>query len=231
MPLYVYALTDVPVARWRTGEHIIESISVKGIFAVCEQRPSAPPLTEEELRRQYSIVLRIGNAAPAVLPARFGSLVNRAELRDIVSRRERVIRDALALVRGNAQMTVRCRAVGQRTGSPGLKPWATTPRLKPWTTGVVAQPCGAGSKHAGREYLERRLKETVPELPPFVKTALHRVRHLVISERQSVSFGAAVHHLIKQTDAPTYRATLKNVRDLSVSGPAPPFAFAPELWP
>ena len=89
--LYVYALTDRPLRTWTDGGRRIQSVPVGPIFAICERRVARPVLNEEELRRQYSIVLRIAESVPAILPVRFGSLVNSKELAKTVRERGKVL--------------------------------------------------------------------------------------------------------------------------------------------
>ena len=206
-PVYVHALTSERVRSWRSGGRKIESVPIGPVFAVCERRATVPPLTEEELRHQHSIVTRIATHSVAVLPARFGSLIEEDELRRIVAQREGVIADAMALVRNRVQMTVR--GAGQ------------------------AMPQDAASPpSSGRQYLERRQRAASPLLPPNVEAALGRVAARVVREvRQATPAGSvAVHHLVEARDALAYRDELQGVGGLTISGPAPPFAFVPELW-
>ena len=138
--IYVHALSDTPVMPWEEDDgRRIESIPVGGLFAVAERRADTPAMTEAELQRQHAIVQRIAEAAPAVLPARFGSLVDESELTAIVRQRSTAIAAAFALVRGNVQMTIRFAVAGPKAPS-----------------GVAA---------SGREYLLRRRDDLSPPQP------------------------------------------------------------------
>ena len=204
--LYVYALTDTALDTWTDGDRTLESVPVDGFFAVSERRESPPALEEAEVRRQHSIVSRIAEAVPALLPARFGSLVNAEELAAIVRQRHPVIHQALDRVRGMAQMTVRFPAPS--TASPD------------------------GPPASGRAYLKRRLKEASPPIPPRVAAALDAVRRFVVEEsRKPADAGVlAVYHLVRRPDVTSYRDGIGTVPGMVVTGPFPPFAFAPDLW-
>lgn len=203
----MHALTDKPVRAWQARGCRIESVAVGAIYAVCERRAAAPVLSEDELRHQHAIVIRIAGHVPSVLPARFGSLVDEEELGTIVRQRASAIDDAMALVRGRAQMTIRI-------------------RVKRAATAHTARPA------SGMQYLEDRRRELSPRLPPRVEAGLKRVAgHVVRERRQPTPAGSvAVYHLVHREDVDAYRAALDGMAGLTVSGPWPPFAFVPELW-
>lgn len=205
--LYVHALTGRPVRSWKVGGRTIESVAVGPIFAVCERRATPPPLSEDELRRQHSIVMTIASRSSAVLPARFGALIDEEELTAVIRRREDVVRDALALVDGKVQMTVRAAAPVERAPKGRLE---------------------AGS---GAEYLRQRLRDASPRLSAPIEAALKKIAPRVASERRETTAAGsvAVYHLVRPEDVDAYRDALKGVAGVAVSGPAPPFAFAPEL--
>ena len=206
MLLYVYALTDTALDTWTEGDRTFESVPVDRFFAVSERRESPPSLEEAELRRQHSIVSRIAEDVPALLPVRFGSLIDAEEMAAIVRQRQAVIHQALDRVRGMAQMTIRFPA-----------PTTTTPD---------------GPPLSGRAYLERRMGEASPPIPAPVAAALGAVRRFVVDERRKGGNDgtSAVYHLVRRTDVNDYRAELGNAPGIAVTGPFPPFAFTPDLW-
>lgn len=205
--LYVHALANQRVRTWKAGARKIESVAIGAVVVVCERRSTAPPLSEEELLFQHGIVVRIASRASAVLPARFGSLVDERELVAIVQQRERTIADALAAVDGRVQMTL-------RTFTP---------------TPVALTPAGPPS---GKQYLERRRREASPPLPPRIESALKKVAAHVVRERREMTPAGslAVYHLVPAQAVDAYRGSLDRIEGLTVSGPLPPFAFVPELW-
>ena len=137
----------------------------------------------------------------------FGSLVDESELTAIVRQRSTAIAAAFALVRGNVQMTIRFAVAGPKAPS-----------------GVAA---------SGREYLQRRRDDLSPPLPAPGDRALRAVRAFVVDERRKATDvgRVAVFHLVRREDVTDYRAAIAEAAfpGMSVSGPFPPFAFAPEF--
>jgi hypothetical protein len=207
--LYVFALTDVPVMPWEEDDgRRITSVEVEDIYAIAERRDNRPEPTERELQRQHTIVQRIADAAPAVLPARFGSHVELEELEAIVRQRLDVIHEALDLVRDRVQMTL-------RVAAPATPP----PRPRPAPT-------------SGREYLRRRHEEMFPLVPKDAESALRAVRAFIVAERRrSAENGVvSIYHLVRKSDVKEYRDALHSAAPaISVTGPWPAFAFAPEF--
>ena len=205
--LYVYALADAPLRNARVVAARIQSLAVGPVFALCEQRTASPALTEKSLRHQHAIIQRIAEVVPAVLPARFGSLVTRAELEAILHQRETFLVEALEIVRGAVQMTLRFREPD------------------------VRQPVGRTiAAENGRAYLARKAAEHVTApLPASRLKMVQSVASFVRQERREAQ-GTAVYHLIARGDVEAYRAALPESADMSVSGPWAPFAFAPQLW-
>jgi hypothetical protein len=206
--LYVYALTNAPLKRWRDGDTDVRCKRFGSVFVIYADRTAIPEVSEVELRRQHSIVGRIADSAGAVLPARFGSLIDERELANVVRQRETILLNALRSVDGAVQMTVRFDL-----------PKSPRRELRAYT----------GS--SGRGYLEHRAAESaaVPHLPVAFRRSLERVAELVKQERGAPD-GSAIYHLIARPDAPRYLSLLKPAKGLRATGPWPPFAFVPELW-
>ena len=209
MALYVHALSDAPVMPWEEDDgRRIESVEIEGVFVIAERRDSVPAVSESELQRQHSIVLRIADAVPAIIPARFGSLLEASELAAILRHRKAVIRTTLEHLRDNVQMTLRMMgAVGTTTETP------------------------AGS---GRDYLNRRRDELIPPVPPHSEDLLRELRALILDDRRRAAERGIVtiYHLIRRADVKEYRDTVTSVGTpgIAVSGPFAPFAFAPDLF-
>lgn len=208
VPVYVHAICDAPVAAWQEDDgRRVESIAIERFFVIGERRPTAPPVSEPELRRQHSLVVRVFEAVPAVIPARFGSLLEEPELAAVLRRRKDVITAALERVRGNVQMTLRM-------------------------AGVVAAPVGTPST-SGRDYLRRRREELVPPVPPHAEATRRALGAVILDERRKAGDGnVVIYHLIRRSDVKEYRDTVTNIGApaISVTGPFPAFAFAPDLF-
>ena len=215
--LYVYALADERVRTLALHGHTIEAVKIGGIYALAERADRMPDLSEASLREQHAIVIELARRASAILPARFGALVDRGELEQIVGLRRDTLRDALTLVRGREQMTVRL------IGDDG----------SPKTAGSAGAPYGAGTRYLA----ERRAAAGYP-LPDAVARLNAAMTDQICAARAEPGNGrerAVVYHLIEQSTSAAYRRRLARAAQdtapfsLEASGPWPPFAFAPEL--
>jgi len=151
-----------------------------------------------------------------LLPARFGAFVDERELEEILAIRRDVIQEALDLVHGRVQMTIRIRESAPAARRPDV--------------------AGSGAATTGTAYLEARRAAAVHTVPPGAASMTVPVRHLVAAERSENRHGqsaASIYHLIERRHVNQYRAALSTVQSsiITVSGPWPPFAFAPDLWP
>ena len=217
MPLYVLALTDADLGTWTARDRPMArdrrllSVDYGGIHVVYERRATAPPVTDEELRAQHAMVIAIAERAPAVLPARFGSLMQKRELASSIRRHEVEILSALQRVRNHVQMTVR--VLGKR----------------PKRSAAPASP-----NMSGREYLEHARRAATPPTTPEAERLLAAVGRLVATERREHGAGrllATIYHLVEARHVERYRkAAGAPVPGVIVSGPWPPFAFSPPLW-
>jgi hypothetical protein len=213
--VYVYALTGAPLPSATFASRELQSIDCGGVYAVAESMGERPPASEEMLRRQHDVIVRIASRVDAVLPARFGSFLEVEELRTLLEARRDVIREALDLVRGRQQMTVR---IMTDPAMPGVAP--------------AAAPGAA----TGTAYLQQRRAAVSPAAVPGVEIVQHSVRDLVASERlERTPAGATVYHLIAAGADAAYRERIQGITvdgtalNARVTGPWPPFAFAPEL--
>jgi hypothetical protein len=219
--LYVFALTGGKAVPFSAAEHRIEFVKADAVYAAVERLDERPAVSEEALRTQHDIVVRIAAKVDAILPARFGSFVDLEELARIVELRRAAIRDALDLVRGRVQMTVRV--------FDAEAPAAANP--------LAHAGMGAAT---GTEYLQARRQAAVRAAPQVVAAISVAVKDVVAAERTEAGQGrvaATVYHLVDHAAVNKYRKRLAAVpsgpdrQTLSVSGPWPPFAFGPELWP
>ena len=111
MPLYVYAIVSCPV-RARSissggGARLRPVIGggAAAIVAECDERPS-PTVTA--LRKHDAVVRRIERAVPAILPVRFGTIVDTdRSLAALLRAWSAELHAALGLVERREQMTLR----------------------------------------------------------------------------------------------------------------------------
>lgn len=218
MAWYVFALVDAaPDGRLGRGlRGPLRARRAAGAFVIAERRADVPPPELGSLRRHQAVVSRLARAVPAILPVRFGTLLEEDALDEALHERDEDIADAFALVRHRVQFTWRC------ARPPGGR--ARTPRLPP------------GPAAGGTEYLRRAATAAKPVPPASFRLLRDRLHSLVVRETfQAASNGVpdTLYHLIDKAAVKRYRARADALTlttpALTVTGPWPPFAFAPEL--
>ena len=208
----IIASRGAPASLRVAGERF--SIVREGVLAAVvsdDARQRAP--SPMNLRRYDRLVRELAERFPALIPARFGTLMAEDELAFILSSRRAVLAAALKRVRNRVQMTIRVVPDGARQNSP------TTDEPPVPTTGrdyLIARSRAAASARA------------VPGFDP-VRAAVSRwVRDERVEHQAGVS---SVYHLIPRASVVVYRAALQrsamaaNVKAI-VTGPWPPYAFA-----
>ena len=222
--VYVYALVGRPPARGRSrsrrltvGRHRLEFVPIRGLYAAVERRRTQPRLSEASLRDQHRVVVALARTCDAILPVRFGGWVTPAELERLVDAREQILQRALDQVRHREQMTVRIFTEHERPATSA--PAATT----------------------GTAYLNARKAAATPKLTPLASSIRRAVAPLAVEERIDAGRGRlrlAFHHLVDRGRGGDYEARVAGVVSRSkapdtvvTSGPWPPFAFVPDLWP
>jgi hypothetical protein len=213
--VYVFALTGHATTPFVVDGHRVEFLDAAGLYAAIERRAERPSVSESFLRTQHEVVMRIFERIADVLPARFGGLIDERELRGLLTTRSAVLQDSLVLVRGRVQMTVRFREA--------VDPIASS------------DSSGARAAASGTAYLEAR-RSAANAMPASASLVSIVVANLVIAERSEAgtrSAQPALYHLIERADVARYQSAISNVQSpaVTVSGPWPPFAFTPDLWP
>jgi hypothetical protein len=211
--LYVFAITRDRSPAFEWEGHRVECAAVGAAVVFFERTAERPRISEARLRLQHDIVLHIAATVNEVLPVRFGAFVDRAELEAILNTRGEAIQRALNEVSHRVQMTVRVR-------DGAAHPAETAPAL-------------VGT--SGTAYLERRRADVRRPMSRAALAVSTLVRHLVVRERFEANGDrpAAIYHLIHRDDVTEYQKLLSTLpaATTTVSGPWPPFAFAPDLWP
>ena len=229
MPLYVYAIVgrSVRARSPSSGAHTrLRPVVGGGTAAIvtdCDERPSP---TVSALRKHDAIVRLIARAVPAILPVRFGTIVETdRSLAALLESWSAELEPALDLVDGREQMTLRLfgRGAALADASPPLP-------VEPET-----------GDHPGTSYLGRLARahahaRSAPELEPLGEALAHIVTAERISRHDMGPLLLTAYHLIPRGKARVYRAVLKRraaalgLRAIA-SGPWPPYAFVPELVP
>ena len=200
--LSVYGLSDAPPTALLTGARgePIRPEKVGALFAVVGEVSEAPAISAEALRAHDAAVRRIADVCEAFLPARFGSVGD--SLRGLEGREE-ALREALALVRGREQMTLR-------------------------VYGDSPPPV----RSSGTAYLESlRNADALHELDPLRQALREIVRAERVESHRTEGLRASVYHLVDRGAAPSYLRALQPVAlavKVAPSGPWPAWSFAPE---
>lgn len=217
-PLYLYATILVEgaaeLAAFEAGilGEPLRLVRCGELLIVTSEIETTPTITPEALASQDAVVRRLADQFDALLPIRFGEKTrDEKELCKLLKSRSSDLIQALEKVRGCEQMTLRV------FGEPAPLPEPPEEDAGP-----------------GTRYLEARRREierarSLPEIEPL----LDRLRPLVRAERierkeQSTLLGT-VYHLVRREDVPAYKEALQEEGRVRVSGPWPPYAFAPGL--
>jgi len=217
LTLWLYAVVAAKprrrLGRGISGETLRPISASRGrLHAVVGEGPRAD-LTRAALEGHAKVVARLAAAVDALLPARFGSVLDRSRLETLLDQEADALLSALERVRGREQMTVRVYARPR----PQSRPRA---------------PAGAGR---GARYLAARLRAVDTDREASLAALRRAVAPLVRDERTVLHdeppLVASVYHLIDRGRSRAYRARLKTARlPVRASGPWAPYAFAPERW-
>ena len=222
MAWYVFALAD-EVPRGRLGRGLsgaLRARSVAGAYAIVERRADVPPAAFGSLRAHQAVLVRLSEAVPAILPVRFGTLLEENALEEALADRDADLAGAFALVRHRVQFTWRYRPPAAR--SQALRTPPGPPR--------------SGAAVTGTAYLRRAAHGFRGAPPESFRLLRDRLHAFVIREMfQPAASGMpdTVYHLIDKPAVPRYRVMSESLTltspTLTVSGPWPAFAFAPEM--
>jgi hypothetical protein len=206
---YVVAFTDAPMKRRRIKGRSYEVIPLGGLFAIGERRAAAPLATDDELRHQHDVVVRIAADASAILPVRFGAMTTIEVLESLPSQAIARLAGGLTEVRGRVQMTIRF------VGEP-------PPAVSPTRGG------------SGRDYLQNRRAAMRPELPRAAADWLRTLRSIAARERLEPGVGsllATAYHLVDKVHLDRYTRSTAGAEAVGarLTGPYPPFAFTPSI--
>ena len=223
MPWYVFALVDAAPsgAKGRGLSGPLGLRPVPGGFAVVERRADVPPAEFGSLKRHHDVVARLASRVPAIIPVRFGTLLDDDAIDEVLAERGDDLAAAFVAVRDRVQLTWR-----RGRPAPGV-PSPASDILRP-TAGVPAE--------SGREYLRRVAKAASPAPPAAWRAVRATLKPLIAAERYqagSSSLPEALYHLVGRDTLARYSTVAAGLRHadaaLTMTGPWPPFAFAPEM--
>jgi len=244
MAWYVFALVDAIPSR-RAGKGLTGPLSIRklaGAFVVVERRADVPPVEFGSLKKHQEVVTRLASQVPAILPVRYGTLLDDDHLDEATQERDDEIAEAFDVVRDRVQFTWRIK----RGPGIGLSAEALPARRSLGEVGAKAEDQGSGragrSKterdlpKTGAEYLRRAAKAANPSPPAAFGVLRSKLAPLMTKQRYQAATPAvpeAVYHLVDNAKVARYVAAAATIRKtsplLTVTGPYPPFAFAPEI--
>jgi hypothetical protein len=217
MAWYVFALVDRAPSR-SMGAGISGPLSIRGVagaFAVIERRADVPPAAFGTLHKHQAVVSRLARQVPAILPVRFGTLLERGELDEALEERDVEIAQAFDLVRDRVQFTWRASRRSPRPSRP----------RDPVTSGT--------------QYLRRAARLANPPPPAVFRPLRATLAPLAVRQRYqpgTATLPESLYHLVARDDVRRYAAAAAALSELpepsvplTMTGPFPPFAFAPEV--
>ena len=221
MSFYVFAVVDRPPSG-RPGTGLRGALSLRRVgdaFAVVERRADVPPAEFGSLQRHQAVVKDLAERVPAILPVRFGTLLDGDALDEALHEREEDLADALNTVRGRVQFT-------WRRGKAGSK----GPR------GVGHSKAASVSAVSGAEYLRRAARAAKPAPPAAWRPVRSKLAPLIVAEQYQPATGKipdSLYHLVDRDASLRYteiaRALVHANDAFAMTGPWPPFAFVPAL--
>jgi hypothetical protein len=220
---YVYALlAEAPRgdAGAGLGAEPLRLVPIGGVLAVVGEMAAPPAVSPGTLQAHDAVVRRLAAAVDAILPVRFGTVLDGdTALADAIAGRAPRLREALALVAGREQMTLR--VFGEAAAA-----------LDP--VSPVVNDLGPGARYLEDRRRRTRREAEVPELAPLRRRLDPLVRAEHSHRHDTPPLLASVYHLIERGRAPAYldavaagAAALAPTRAVA-TGPWPPYAFAPE---
>lgn len=186
-------------------------VSSGNVQAVVGARAEVPAVTRESLAGHDRVVRALG-AEGAALPARFGQVLDDDALAEALRARGETLAEALALVDGCVQMTLRVALESGPNEGEG--------RARPTS---------------GRAYLEeRRALRSPPELAAFQRALSPLARAEKTQVTRAPRVLASLYQLVPKAHVDEWRLTFARARDDSATraqatGPWPPYAFVPEV--
>lgn len=217
MRIQLYALvTPARPARIRDMHGMpLRLVTSQRLGALVGEVSRTPAPTRQALRAYHEVMAEIADHYAAMLPARFGALLDdESELAFVLKSRRASFLRSLAHVRRRVQMTLR---IG---GTNAARAAA-----------VVPSPAASGTDYLRARAASQRALAAMPECRS-IREAVHRwVRDERIERHNEI---VTMYHLVAHGAVARYqralgRLTLAPGVRLHVTGPFPPFAFADPL--
>jgi hypothetical protein len=245
MPLCVYAIVGRSSSR-RTSIHTarasgarVRPVNARATAAVVAECTGPASPTAQALRDHDRVVRRIAKVTPAVLPVRFGMLVESEQsLVRFLDAWSDDLQKALAVVDRHCQMTLRlfapAHAPPEQAGAAGQAGVRGEAAENVPDAGVAQTAARPGTGYLIRRSRELAAAQSAPELEPLREAFANIVAAERITRHKQGPLILTAYHLIPRTAVAAYRRHLRRFAPALkgraiVSGPWPPYAFVPEL--
>ncbi len=226
--LRVYAVVRAgagePVEKGASGE-TLRLVACGEIAAVVGEAADVS-LSAEALRRHDETVRRLALELDPLLPARFGETApDEAALVRALAPRAAELAEALARVAGCVQMTLR--VFGESTEAPA----PALPEI------LDAPLAGPGTRYLLQRRLEAERARSLPEIAELRAALAPLLRAERVERHAAGRLLATAYDLVARGDAPRYAELVRSAAAradgprVALSGPWPPYAFAPEVGP
>src|SRR6185503_16187720 len=162
------------VPKGAPGKGLTGNLSLRkvpGGLAVVERRADVPPMEFGTLQKHQAVVARLCERVPAILPVRFGTLLEGEEIEEVLQERDGEIAEAFSVVRRRVQFT--WRRTKDTKEAKETKEQRTKERVR--------DP--RGEAETGTEYLLRAARAKSPAPPPAFRALRSKVAPLVAAER------------------------------------------------
>ena len=219
MSVYLYAVLSArPASPCGHGvcAEPLRLLSVGELVALVGDVPATPEVTAMTLRAQDALLRRLAAEVDALLPARFGTLLDDdAALTEALTRRRGPLAEALGRVAGCEQMTVRV--------------WGDN---APPAAASGTAPGGPGTRYLTERRHAHEAAHRVPEIDPLRQRLGDLVRAERVERHDRPPLLATVQHLVPRGAGGRYVAAVDDCRAglrpcrISVTGPWLPYAFA-----
>jgi hypothetical protein len=230
MTVCVYAITRArraPRLTGARGERLVAlTVSRLSALVAPSTRPWLPAAAT--MRRYHQAIARAAEALPAILPARFGTVMEADEVAFVLRSRTGPLAAALTHVRGRVQVTIRLAA---RKG--GSAEAAGSSESRTGSRRSASGQTGTSTPHSGAEYLRARataaaLAREADGFEPVRAAVAKWVKDERLMRHRGI---ISIYHLVPRRAVPAYVRTLQHAAReagvvIAVSGPFPPYAFA-----
>jgi hypothetical protein len=219
MAWYVFALVDRPPSGPK-GKGLSGALglrSIPGGLAVVERRADVPPPEFGPLRRHHDVVAHLAARVPAIIPVRFGTLLDDETIDEALAERGEEIQQAFEAVRDRVQFT-----------------WRRQPRTSRRATARAKLHTLA--ELSGTEYLRRAARAATPPPPRSWRSLRAILAPLISAERYQPATATtpeSLYHLVPRDAGARYSTVATGLRQadaaLTLTGPWAPFAFVPQV--